>query len=363
MRAVILADEFFATRERSLLQRLEIGLADEGVRIIHAVPETVPAADDEGMFRTRATYPTRTLALLRRAAIARLARSLARAGSNAGPEGEPIDLVHVFGGSVWRLGADLATALGAALVLEVWRAGLVSRARELTHVPQRTLLLAPDPAIERALVAHSEGREVRGAPWGVLAEPTMRPILPAGRAVSAMIVGPGRDPAAMAGVIEGLTPVARAHPDLMIFCDAHAARRSGIWGVARRHDLLRHLSLIDDLEARRDLLLQGDLLIQPDANGEARSVVLEAMGCGMIVIAAADPAASVLIDGRTARLVSSGTPAEWGATILDVLRTPERSRMLAASAHEFIRTQRRASDQVRAVLQAYASLRASPTPA
>ncbi|MDX2132984.1 MAG: glycosyltransferase [Planctomycetota bacterium] len=353
MRAVILADEFFATRERPLLQRLEIGLADEGVRVVHAVPESVMPTEGESMFRTCVGYPARTLSILRSASAARVARLLEQA---AGADEERIDVLHVFGGSAWTLATEIADELGCALVLEVWRSGLVDRARELAPRAWRTALQAPDPAIERVLRASIEGREIRAAPWGVLAEPTLRQVFPEGRAVSAMIVGSGRDASAMAAIIEGLQPVAAAHPDLLVFCDADTARRAGLWGVARRLRLDHHLSLIADLEGRRDLLLQGDLLIQPDAHGESRSVVLEAMASGMIVVAAADPMASVLIDGRTARLVRAQHPAEWSATLLDILRTPERSRMLAASAHEFIRTHRRASDHVRAVLQTYAAL-------
>ena len=44
MRVLILADGLFATRERALLSRLEVGLADEGVRVVQATPEDVPAS-------------------------------------------------------------------------------------------------------------------------------------------------------------------------------------------------------------------------------------------------------------------------------------------------------------------------------
>lgn len=359
MRVLILTDEFFASRERSMLERLEVGLADEGVRVIHAAPESV--AQQGGVVTRIVPYSPRILAITRRLAAARLARNVEQSGDLAY---EGIDVVHVFGGSAWNLAADTADALGASLVLEVWRAGLVERARSIDPHARRTLFLAPDPAIERALAGGAEPRPVRLASWGTVAEPTLRPVLAADRAPAAMIVGSGRDAPAFAAALRGLAEVAASRRDLLIFCDALAARRAGLWHLARTLDLLPQFSLIDELESRRDLLLQGDLLIQPDAHGEARSTVLEAMATGMIVLAASDPMVSVLIDARTARLVPPADAGAWARVIKDVLGNPDRARALAASAQDYVRSNRRASDQVRAVIQAYESIsahRSTPT--
>lgn len=350
MHALILTDELFASRERGLLERLEVGLADEGVRVIHAVPDAAGPMLSPSVYSRTLTYTPRTLPFTRGLALARLKRELE---DFTQPMGEKIDVVHVFGGGAWGLGAALAKELDAALVLEVWRTGLVGRAREMELSHGRTLFLAPDPHIERALGGGVDTRPVRLAPWGALAEPGLRPILVEGQAPTAMIVGSGRDVPAFTAALTGLAEVARVRPDLLIFCDAVAARRAGLWALGRRLGLLSQLSLIDELESRRDLLLQGDLLIQPDANGEARSVLLEAMATGSLVIAAADPRVSVLIDARTARLVPSGDAAAWARTLREVLSDPVRARALAGSAQEYVRTHRRASDHVRAVLAAY----------
>jgi glycosyltransferase involved in cell wall biosynthesis len=140
---------------------------------------------------------------------------------------------------------------------------------------------------------------------------------------------------------------------MMVFADAEAARRTRLWSHARSLGILPRLSLIEELEGRRDLLLQGDLLIVPEAKGEQRSVVLEAMATGMIVVAARDEMVSVLQDGRTARLVPGADARAWGEVLRDVLTHREKTRALTRSAAEYVRTQRRASEHVRAVLEAY----------
>ncbi|GJQ30197.1 MAG: hypothetical protein HBSAPP03_20810 [Phycisphaerae bacterium] len=350
MRVLILTDAMFASRERTFLERLEVGLADEGVRVIHAVPESVAESLTAGLGAPVLAYEPRSFAITRPLAVARVTRALTKM---LDVEDRTVDVVHVFGGTAWALGADMAKALGAALALEVWRSGLVDRARGLGTVEARRVLVAPDPAIERALTAGTEQRTVRLAAWGAYAEPRVRPLLRDGATPTAMIVGAGRDRAAYAAVVQGLAHASRAAPDLMIFCDALAARRAGLWALARRLGLLPRFSLIDELEARRDLLLQGDLLIQPDAHGEARSVILDAMGAGVLVVAAADPMVSVLIDARTARLAPQGDVNAWGKVLTEVLDDRARARALAESAHVFVRSNRRASDHVRAVLRAY----------
>jgi hypothetical protein len=359
MRVLILADEFFASRERGLLTRLEVGLADEGVRVIHAVPEGTKAEAPEGVFSRVLTYSPKTLILTRPLAVRKLGRAIAEMDQTDEPG--DVDIIHVFGGSVWGLGADLALEVGAALALEVWRAGLVPRAQSF-HFSDRSvqdeplLLMAPDPVLERALKDVPQGQlahPTRLAAWGVLTPATPREILAPGRAPSVMLVGTGRDAGAFKVALEGLAAVARDQPDLLLFCDALAARRTDLWPLARKLGLLHNLSLIEELEGRRDLLLQGDVLVQPEAHGEQRSVLLEAMASGLVVIAAQDPMVSSLQDGVTARLVNKASKEGWTGVLRDVITNAEKSRQLAASAREFIRTHRRASDHVKAVLTAY----------
>jgi len=354
MRVLILADEFFASRERGLLTRLEIGLADEGVRVIHALPEGTPTDFSESVFSRVLTYSSKTLMLTRPLAVRKLVRAVAEMDSTSDATG--VDVIHVFGGSVWGLGTDLASEIGAGLALEVWRAGLVERARAVRMEDDAPLLIAPDQAIERALVDVPPGAEhpsVRLATWGVHTPTHAREILDPNRAPSIMLVGSGRDEGAFRTAIEGIAVIARERPNLLIFCDAVAARRADVWALARKLGILQNLSLIEELESRRDLLLYGDLLVQPEAHGEQRSILLEAMAHGMIVVAGADPMVSILQDGLTARLVTRPVASEWAAVIRDVTTNTDRAKALSRTAREHVKTTRRASDHVRAVLSAY----------
>jgi glycosyltransferase involved in cell wall biosynthesis len=365
MRVLILTDRLFALRERAMLARLEVGLADEGYRAIHAVPVDVveesgaiPASE---LFARAIAYPPAGLPFTSGIRAARLADRIRRLEEMEPDEERPIAIVHAFGGSTWDLASALAEELNAALVLEVWRAGLVARASAFRTRAKPFVLIAPDPGIERALRASRPGHDVRLSPWCVHMPDESRHVMQPGRAPTVMIVGSGIDHKAYAAALAGLSDLVREYPDTLIFADAHAAQRAGLWAAARKLGLLGSISLIADLEGRRDLLVEGDMVLQPDASGEQKTATLEAMAAGVPIIAAPDAFNSTLRDGETALLVSPHSASAWAGALRTVASDAARVASLARSAREYVRSERLASVQVRAVLDTYAWL-AGPKP-
>ncbi|QOI99059.1 MAG: glycosyltransferase [Phycisphaeraceae bacterium] len=366
MKALVISDTMFASRERTMLSRLCIGLADEGVRVIRAVPEQDGVRASEGQGTDVAsglvTYSDLKVPFTVGLRAQRLIDTLA--GHDTDDVPGDVDVVHVFGGSAWDIGLETGRRLGAPVVLEVWRHGLVARAvglgNKLTPPPT---LMTPDEALARSLRAGLGAGTVtttRLAPWGVYAPATFEDSPDRGPTPSIMMVGSGYDARAFAAAMTGIAGVMRDRPNLLVFADAHAAHRAGIWRLASTLGVVDRLSLIQDLEARRDLLVSGDVLVQPEALGEQRSVILEAMASGMILIAARDPTVALLQDGVTARLVDRVDSAAWSSTIAAYIDRSPEGHLLARSAYEYVRERRRVSGHVRAVLEAYASLAGRP---
>ena len=121
-----------------------------------------------------------------------------------------------------------------------------------------------------------------------------------------------------------------------------------------------NVSFIEEIESRRDLLVHADLLLLCEALGEQRTVVLDAMAHSMVVLSAEDRYSDCLRDGVTARLIKSPGAREWGAAVSSSLADVAGSRRLGETAREFVMKERRASDHVRAVLEAYSWLRREP---
>lgn len=356
MRSIIIADRGFVMRERALLSRLDIGLADEGIRVACAVPinlldrvqsdfpvEPVVGYEEGSIIFSRGPRISRFLDALR-------ARERERAD---------YDIVHAFGGSVWGFALELGRRLDALTVLEVWRPGLAERARSIRSGQQRIAFFAPSPGIERLLLKEGAGLTARLTPWGIRSTKAPNPILRQGREPSIVLVGSGRDSAAIIAAFHGACRAMRDHPGMMLFIDADAAHRAPIWKLARHEGLVDRVSIIDAVEERRDLVIRCDIMLYPESRGEQRTVLLDAMGAGMAVIARADPMIGALVPDVTARVLSDPTPDTWTAEINRLIENPEQARILGRTARERIRNEFRATTHVRSVLDAYEWLQSS----
>lgn len=345
MNALLITDAPFARREAALLSRLETGLASEGVRVVRAVPAGFPGVGSADV-RT-IEYQDRGPGLTRGLRAAQLAAALA--GSRRSGEG-PVDVVHALGD--WPMAVEVARRLGAGLACEVWCAALCPRAAAAAGRGP-ALLLAPDQAIERALFRQGVGTSVRVTPWGVPVPAQPARILERGRTAGAMVIGAGADRPAFAAAIEGLARAIQDKPEVMVFIDAAAARAAEVWPLVRRLGLESRITLAPDMEALRRLTLTGDVLILPEARGEHRSLVLDAMAAGLAVVAAADPMVSHLADRRTSRLVAGADVPLWADTLREVFDDTQATRSMAASARQFVSEQHRVGNHVGLVLDAY----------
>jgi glycosyltransferase involved in cell wall biosynthesis len=168
-----------------------------------------------------------------------------------------------------------------------------------------------------------------------------------------VIAGGGRSAAAFVAAFRGAIDVLGERSDAMLFVDADAARRTGVWRLAREAHLLDRVSLIDAVEERRDLVVRNDILMYPDHRGEQRTLLLDAMGAGMYVIAHADPLVQCLIPDQTARVLHDPSAEIWAAELRRALDEQNATRALGMSARERIRSDYRASNHVRSVVDGY----------
>ncbi|MEM1329708.1 MAG: glycosyltransferase [Planctomycetota bacterium] len=357
MRALLLVDPIFASRERRMLARLEAGLADEGVRVLHAVPEGSTIDADEAIFSRAIQFPeSGPFQPRRQVARALLERTVSEDG------GMP-DVVHAFGGRSWRLAHAVASQAEAGLVLEVWRAGLATqlrRVRELPHKTRGIVASVPSLGLEESVRSEAGGMAVSRVPWGVLAPGDAPPRT--GEIRTLMFTGSGRDAAGFHAAFDGVIRAAQSsdHP-WMAFVDADMARRAGLWKHIRADELRARVSLIDGMESRRDLVLRGDLLIQTEALGEHRSLLLEAMAYGMALVVRPDPMVDALIGGSTCVFAPEQSREAWEHSVLPLLASRSAAAELGASARKHVREHHRASAQIEALLRCYESVGAAPT--
>lgn len=356
MKAVVVVDRDFGRAEASMLMRLEIGLADEGYRVVHAVPVATLSAEQAGVYSTSIGYVDTGLPFTLRSRVSALVETLKALAEKQGDRG-PVDVVHACGRGAWPVGLELARQTGAAMVLELERASLIGSASALVPAAERgtearvqPMFCVPDELLRAELLRRAPRARTTLTRWGAHVAPSRHPRTGAPAVV--MLVERGDSRAAIA-VLEALASVARDSPDLMLFLDVEDRRTAGLWRVARRLGLLERMSMVPELEARREPVLQMDAILLPDAGGVSHSLVLDAMAAGLSVLASPDPLVETLIDTKTARLVAAPTKSEWEKAIRDTVLNAEQWSLLGASAREYIRTSRSVSGHIAAVLEAY----------
>lgn len=358
MRAVIVVDRWMASRESGLFSRLEIGLVDEGYRVVHAVPVAALGGEQGGVYSSVAGYVDTGLAFTLPRRVGVLVETLDALATQHGDK-SGVSVVHGFGTRAWPVAVELARQTGAALVLEVDRASLIADAARLAAAqagkdsetratPYFVCATEPLLAVLRSRVPGARSSLAR---WGVHVPPARRARGDV-RAV-ALFVERG-DSRAAAAALDALAKVAADEPTLMVFAHVQDDRNGPFWKAARRLNLLDRLSLSPDMESRRDPALQMDALLLPDASGTVHSIALDAMAAGMAVLAAPDETVEYIRGGQTARVVLRADARDWEEAVRDSVLDAPQWGVLGATAREYVRERHPVSGHIRAVLEAYA---------
>lgn len=395
MRVLFLADRSFAEREQSMLRRLEVGLIAEGLHVVRAVPVNADCSGEgeptglDAMIR----YMPRSFPLSRGSLARRLHRTILDHESleGASDSTRSIDLIHVWGASVWAEALELAKLTGADLAFECWSRDSIRyirdierRARALDTAASRGVWLAPDETILAEVERISTFWPVRSSAWGVHVPPATVPSWEGAGPIAICVLSHGRDPLPCMNLLGALAAMTRAEevhegrhdreaigqrraavapPEALIFLDSKAVEdHPEIWKRAERLRLLDRLSLIEGMECRRSLVLQTHLLIEPESHAGHRSLRLDAMAHGMSVIARHDPLVGSLIDGRTSIVAATPSIEGWTTALRRVIESPAAAADLGRNARHYISEHRLAHRQVAAALDAYKLLQAKGVP-
>ena len=120
-----------------------------------------------------------------------------------------------------------------------------------------------------------------------------------------------------------------------------------------RHGLDRHVTLAGYDATLRELLAGFDLLVHPARREGLGVAVLEALSCGVPVVASRTGGlVDVIRDGRTGRAVAPDDPAALASAIVEMLLDPARRHALAERGRQYVH----ARHSVDAMTTAYLSL-------
>jgi hypothetical protein len=363
VRIALVLDQRFLRRENALLGRLEVGLADEGVRVVRVVPVEAAGSDPAGIAASEVAFEPGPLGIGASSSARQAAEGILGAWDETGDVPE-LDVVHCLGEDGWRVGEELAQMCGAGLALEAWRPASISKAvavatRHPRGIGRRSgsvvVTLAGaglSPVMERLTARGGAPLRAYVTPWGVHTPALVRgPMVPS-EAASVALVFDDDDAPAAEPALGAVAQLARRFERLLVFVPGDGDA-GGIWSAARKLGILDRVSLVGAIEGHREPLLHVDVLAMVSSRGEHRSLTLDAMASGVLVVSREDAALEYLEDGTTAKIVKKHDPAGWAEALGWALDDPEAAAGLCKSARAFTRDTRTAAAQVGAVLRVY----------
>ncbi len=355
MRVLILVDARFALHERALVERVLVGLADEGIAAQVVLPKD-RRLEEKGfdLLCEPIWYADRGLAFTRHIRANQVARQVTRDSDS--PAGE-IDIVHVFGGSAWSMGRELARVLDAGMVFELWRAGLIDSAKSLhLDASDRALFLVPERPFEAGLTKGGLGQRVHLAQWGaqVPAEPAQ--IFHPDKNSSIVLMSSGRQKEQCIAAFEGIADAIESHRQVMVFANLEVVQRADLWERVQNRKLEDRFTIIDRSEDRRDLLLRCDMMVYPDTLHEERTLLLDAMGIGMAIIAGNDEHIAPIQESAGISIVDRPSRSSWAAKIGQALGDPQATRKAGLASREYVTRHRRVGMYIASILDAYRML-------
>lgn len=341
-----------------MLRRLEVGLIDEGCRVVRMTPSGAAQEPTTGLaFHVEYNDDRwgRWIDSPRR-------RFLRAAGEGAlASEGEDarVDVVHVFGCDAWEASLRMAQEFGADLALEVCSRRCLTLARSFERRAASRgvdgIWLSPDQSMADAVSGAVSLWPVRVAAWGVHAGAPASMRAEPVRGVC--IMSPGNDSMALPALFEGAARALVDRPEIMLFLDASALEHHPrCWRHARDAGLSARLSIVPEMESRRELVLQTDALVRPARDGEHASLMLQALASGMALVACADRLVGVTCDRSIAIVVEESTREGWERAWRALVDPQGPARSLGFAASRYIAEHRPAHAQVRAALEAYDAL-------
>ncbi|MGP1345983.1 MAG: hypothetical protein ACTS3F_04845 [Phycisphaerales bacterium] len=369
MRILFVSDSSFTTREQDMLRRVEIGLLDEGARLVRVVPESFKTADETQLTKTL-TFPDIGPRLMRPFRIAQMLERLAPLSKD--PSKPPqFDIVHAWGERCWALARELAGVTGASLVLELWSSASLDRIKSFEHHTRSLTAMgtmaswsAADAAIAQR--AKSLARwPVAIHPWGVHPPPAPRKPTGEDEPTPIVVLPEGHNAGHTIALLRGLARAMqglKGEPPLILLAEAAVRGTRAVWKAVDSLGLTPITTVLSDAEMRREPVLLAEILAMPEAGGEHRSIALEAMAAGMVVACLNDPLVEAYRDDRTCHTVSDPTPHRWETAFAALLPDPARRRRLGLGGRTWIEQNRRVYQHISAIMDTYNTLIARANP-
>lgn len=344
MKVALIAEPGWLEREFETHRHLVVGLMNDGVQVVRIAPEGAFEDKAAALAGERIVYAKSSWLWLQDHRIKRLHDIL---------DEIEVDMVHALSGAVVGAAVGLGRTMDIPVICSVWSmkwAGPVRRAlRE-----RGGIITVPAEGMIESLRESPDDESVHLVKPGVFVSDDVPGALENRDAsICCLVIGDGRTDGSFAPLLQALAELRDEIPQLMFFLCVLGGDVHRLWQLAKELALLDRVNIVDPGPGGNELMIQADVVIQPQASGEFRGIILEAMAAGRPVIAAPDPALDYLIDDETARLIDSADQQAWVRILRDLRDGAPTWQALGQRAQAYVKQTYSPTKYIEGMLNVY----------
>ena len=322
-------------QEHAMLNRLVVGLVDDGNQVIRIVPTTPNDELDE--------YE-KAVSLAKRIStpmpISRLLRNTRREEILLHLDKIEIDSIVAFGKDAEQVAIDIAPEINAPILREVISMRQAKRVRKSSKVWR---WLAATPSIESTISNRVGEDRVALVPLAAATShtPTTTTSMnttKSNRCIS--ILDAASNLKATRKILEAVKDIEHIH----IFLELTGRNQHKVWKQVLQFDMLNRVTCLRDMAALRSLIVQSDLVLLPSRSMPVRTIILEVMLASIPIIATTIDGFDMLIDEETALIVDD----TWSNAINLILQDTHLATRIGESGANLITEQYASSAQIAA---------------
>ena len=331
MNIVMIMSRDRLNQEHAMLNRIVVGLANDGHQIIRIVPvtlhENTSPYEEAVSLAKRISTPMPVSWLLRKTRREDIAQRL---------EKIDVDVIIAFGKDAKQVALDIAPLIDAPVLNEVISMQEAKRVHKSSAVWK---WLAATPTIERTIANRvGENRAAFVPIAAATSHITNTSQTASNRCVS--ILDSTANPKATRLILETV----KKFPDIHLFMELTGRHQHTVWKFVQKLEMLDRVTCLRDMASLRSLIVETDLLILPSTTMPVRTIVLEAMLASIPVVASNIEGFDMLIDEETA-IIKNGS---WNDSISQALEDASIAKRIGDSGRRLIEEQYASSAQIAA---------------
>ncbi len=293
-------------QEQAMLHRLVVGLLDDGNQVIRMIPKSETdefSHDDHTVsFSKRVEVSMPVSRMLRKKRCEEVVELFQK---------NNVTTAVGFGKDAMQLVLDVSKVIDLQVMCEVVSMKETKKVKKNSQVWR---WLAPTPTIEQEIARKVGEDRVALVPFGVTNHNTTdKHECATNKCI--VVLNASNETKHIHEILEEL----QSRPNVHIFLEMTGNKQQKVWKQLTQLEMHDRVTCLRDVGTLRQLIVHADLVILPSKSMPIRSVLLEAMLCGVPVLATAIPGFDMLVEDESAIIVKDA----WKNSIALLLDDPK----------------------------------------